>query len=78
MQTFGGRVYENQRVGDFDAPNPLSWANVPTCGKKVGLSTTACCNRIRRLESDGVITRRVALAGPVKAQMLDLLGKHGG
>ncbi len=37
--------------------------------KKVGLSTTACWNRIRRLESDGIIVRRVALVDPVKVGM---------
>ena len=27
MQTFGGGLYENQRVGDLGAPNPPSWAS---------------------------------------------------
>jgi len=34
--------------------------------KKVGVSTTACWNRVRRLESDGVIVGRVALVDPAK------------
>jgi Lrp/AsnC family transcriptional regulator len=37
--------------------------------KKVGISTTACWNRIRRLESDAVIVRRVALVDPSKVDM---------
>ena len=47
-----------------DASPPVS-----RLAKKVGLSTTACWNRIRRLESDGVITRRVALVDPAKVGM---------
>lgn len=42
---------------------------VSRLAKKVGLSTTACWNRVRRLESDGVITRRVALVDPAKVGM---------
>lgn len=42
---------------------------VSRLAKKVGLSTTACWNRIRRLESNGVITRRVALVDPAKVGM---------
>jgi Lrp/AsnC family transcriptional regulator len=34
--------------------------------KKVGLSPSACWNRVRRLESDGIIIRRVALVDPIK------------
>ena len=37
--------------------------------KKVGISTTACWNRIRRLESEGMIVRRVALVDPAKVGM---------
>ena len=37
--------------------------------KKVGVSTTACWNRIRRLERDGLIVRRVALVDPAKVGM---------
>ena len=42
---------------------------VSRLAKEVGLSTTACWNRIRRLESDGVITGRVALVDPAKVGM---------
>lgn len=42
---------------------------VSRLAKEVGLSTTACWNRIRRLESQGVITRRVALVDPAKVGM---------
>lgn len=43
-------------------------ANVPiaTIADRVGLSQTPCWKRIRRLELDGVITRRVALVDPTK------------
>ncbi|NKC11871.1 MAG: AsnC family transcriptional regulator [Gammaproteobacteria bacterium] len=34
--------------------------------EKVGLSTTACWNRIRRMEEAGVITKRVALVDPAR------------
>ena len=37
--------------------------------KKVGISTTTCWDRIWRLESDGVILRRVALVDPAKVGM---------
>jgi Lrp/AsnC family transcriptional regulator len=37
--------------------------------KKVGISTTACWNRIRRLESEGMIVRRVALVDPARVGM---------
>lgn len=37
--------------------------------KKVSISTTACWNRIRRLESDGLIVRRVALVDSTKVGM---------
>ena len=40
--------------------------SVSAMAKKVGLSTTACWNRIQRLEHDGVIARRVALVDPAK------------
>ncbi len=36
-------------------------APVATIAEKIGLSTGPCWRRIRRLEDDGVITRRVAL-----------------
>src|SRR5215207_7104876 len=35
--------------------------SVAEIGQRVGLSSTPCWKRIQRLESDGVITRRVAL-----------------
>jgi Lrp/AsnC family transcriptional regulator len=41
-------------------------APVSKVAAKVGLSTTACWNRIRRLEEDGVIVQRVALVDPAK------------
>ena len=37
--------------------------------KKVGISTTACWNRIRRLESEGMIVGLVALVDPAKVGM---------
>lgn len=40
--------------------------SVNAMAKKIGLSTTACWNRIQRLESDGVIGKRVALINPSK------------
>ena len=39
---------------------------VSAIAKSVGLSTTACWNRIQRLEADGVIAKRVALIDPSK------------
>ena len=39
-----------------DAPLPLS-----AIAKKVGLSTTPCFNRIKKLEEDGVIKKKVAI-----------------
>lgn len=39
-----------------DASLPLT-----TIAKKVGLSTTPCFNRIKKLEEDGVIKKRVAI-----------------
>ena len=40
--------------------------SVSRLAERVGLSTTACWNRIHRLESNGVVTRRVALVDPDK------------
>jgi len=39
---------------------------VADIGKAVGLSTTPCWRRIRRLEENGIIERRVAIVDPVK------------
>jgi Lrp/AsnC family transcriptional regulator len=43
-------------------------ANIPiaTIAEKVGLSQTPCWKRIRRLETSGVIEKRVALLNPEK------------
>ncbi len=40
--------------------------SVAEIGSRVGLSSTPCWKRIQRLESEGVITKRVALIDPVK------------
>jgi Lrp/AsnC family transcriptional regulator len=40
--------------------------SVAEIGNRVGLSSTPCWKRIQRLETDGVITRRVALVDPAK------------
>ena len=40
--------------------------SVAEIGKRVGLSSTPCWKRIRRLEEEGVITRRVAVVDPDK------------
>ncbi|KQP61347.1 Lrp/AsnC family transcriptional regulator [Methylobacterium sp. Leaf108] len=40
--------------------------SIATIGERVGLSQTPCWKRIQRLESDGVIDRRVAVLDPVK------------
>jgi Lrp/AsnC family transcriptional regulator, cysteine-sensing transcriptional activator len=40
--------------------------SVAEIGNRVGLSSTPCWKRIQRLESDGVIERRVALVNPDK------------
>jgi Lrp/AsnC family transcriptional regulator len=40
--------------------------SVAEIGNRVGLSSTPCWKRIQRLESEGVITKRVALIDPVK------------
>ena len=45
----------------IDASLPIS-----ALAKKVGLSTSACWNRVQRLEADGVISKRVALVDPAK------------
>jgi Lrp/AsnC family transcriptional regulator len=56
----------NQRVDAIDRrildilQNDASVA-VATIAEKVGLSTAPCWRRIKRLDEDGVITRRVAL-----------------
>ena len=39
---------------------------VAEIGKKVGLSTTPCWRRIQKMEEDGVIQRKVAVADPAK------------
>lgn len=36
---------------------------------KVGLSSTPCWNRVKRLEEEGVITKRVALLNPEKINL---------
>lgn len=41
---------------------------VADIGKLVGLSTTPCWRRIRRLEEAGVVQRRVAVLDPAKVQ----------
>jgi Lrp/AsnC family transcriptional regulator len=40
--------------------------SVAEIGQRVGLSSTPCWKRLQRLETDGVITRRVALIDPEK------------
>jgi Lrp/AsnC family transcriptional regulator len=40
--------------------------SIAAIGEQVGLSQTPCWKRIQRLESDGVIDRRVAVLDPVK------------
>jgi Lrp/AsnC family transcriptional regulator len=40
--------------------------SVAEIGSRVGLSSTPCWKRIQRLESEGVIVRRVALIDPAK------------
>jgi Lrp/AsnC family transcriptional regulator len=40
--------------------------SVAEIGSRVGLSSTPCWKRIQRLESEGVITKRVALIDPTK------------
>ena len=40
--------------------------SVAEIGQRVGLSSTPCWKRMQRLETDGVITRRVALIDPDK------------
>ena len=52
------------RMLQEDASLPVS-----RLATKVGLSTTACWNRIRRLESDGIIVQRVALVDAAKVGM---------
>lgn len=46
-------------------------ASIPiaTIAEKVGMSTAPCWRRIRKLEEDGVITRRVALLSRRKANV---------
>jgi len=40
--------------------------SVAEIGQRVGLSSTPCWKRLQRLETDGVILRRVALVAPEK------------
>ena len=47
-----------------DVSIPLS-----TIAKKVNLSTTPCFNRIKRMEEDGIITKKVALLNPKKIDL---------
>ena len=42
---------------------------VAEIGRRVGLSTTPCWRRIQKLEEDGVITARVALLDPKRANV---------
>ncbi len=44
--------------------------SVEALGEKIGLSRNACWRRVRRLEEEGVLTARVALADP------EALGLH--
>ncbi len=43
--------------------------SVREIGEQVGLTATPCWRRIQNLESDGVITRRVALVDPAKVNV---------
>ncbi len=43
--------------------------SVATIAEKIGMSTAPCWRRIRKLEDDGVITRRVALLNRRKANV---------
>jgi Lrp/AsnC family transcriptional regulator len=43
--------------------------SVAEIGQRVGLSSTPCWKRLQRLESDGVITKRVALIDPEKVDL---------
>jgi Lrp/AsnC family transcriptional regulator len=43
--------------------------SVATIAEKIGMSTAPCWRRIRKLEEDGVITRRVALLNRRKANV---------
>ena len=60
-----------------DASLPLT-----TIAKKVGLSTTPCFNRIKKLEEDGVIKKKVAIIDnrkidlPVIVYLSINVGKH--
>lgn len=49
------------RILQADATVPIA-----EVARQVNLSPTPCWNRIRKLESEGVITGRVALVDPVK------------
>lgn len=44
-------------------------ASIEALGEAVGLSRNACWRRIRRLEQDGVIVRRVALLDPARVNL---------
>ena len=48
----------------IDTSLPLS-----TIAKKVGLSTTPCFNRIKKLEEDGIIKKRVAIIDNYKINL---------
>ncbi|HEX2727195.1 MAG TPA: Lrp/AsnC family transcriptional regulator [Beijerinckiaceae bacterium] len=56
-------VTDKKILGLLQQDATLSIAEV---GERVGLSQTPCWKRIQRLESDGVIERRVALLNPEK------------
>src|ERR671938_525981 len=43
--------------------------SIAEIGERVGLSQTPCWKRIQRLESEGVIERRVALLNPEKLDL---------
>lgn len=43
--------------------------SVADIAKRVGLSTTPCWRRIQRLEEDGIIRKRVALADPKRINL---------
>lgn len=43
--------------------------SIEALGDAVGLSRNACWRRIRRLEEDGVVKRRVALVAPAKVNL---------
>lgn len=65
MQTISAKIDENDRA-ILNALQQDASISLEALANKLSLSTNACWRRVKRLEADGVIERRVALVAPEK------------